>query len=1440
MIGNNLVNAANTGSYSNYVYTTELWGFGKTSNGQLNNNVSSGIFQEVEPNSSWASASAGNSHTMSVKTDGTLWGWGVNGFGQIGDGTSINRSSPVQIGTQTDWSSVVAGNNYTIAEKTNGTLWAWGNNTTGQLGTGNTISYSSPVQVGTLSNWSQISIGSNFVSSHTMAIKTDGTLWGWGSNSVGQLGLNISGTEFNLETADQDWLKGSISGTSSGGRIHIIKTNGRLWTWGDNGSGVLGDGTFTTRSSPVQIGTRSWNEISSLNNHVVAVRNDGTLWAWGLNNSGVLGTNNTTSYQSPVQVGTLSNWSQVSAGNSHTMSVKTDGTLWAWGNNSWGQLGDGTFTIKSSPVQIGTLTNWSKVSMSSIDASIAIKTDGTLWSWGRGNTGILGLNSRSDQSSPVQIGTRSWSSVSMGQFHAMAIRTDGTLWGWGQPSSGEIGNNSQYDSYSSPIQIGTLNNWSKVFAGKSYTMAIKTDGTLWGWGNNSVGQLGTGNTTSYSSPVQIGTRTNWSDILVSRLDSPLTLAINTSNELYSTGGATYFLRTVNYSSPVQIGTLNNWSKIYIESYQGTAVKTDGTLWTWGLNGSGQLGDNTTVSRISPIQIGVSNDWASVYSGGSHTMAIKTTGTLWSWGENSYGQLGLNDSFINRSSPVQVGTRLWTSVGLGTNDWGAISSAIRNDNTLWLWGISVTSLFENNTSNQTQRSSPVQIGTFGSWSQVAFNGIVIFGIDTNNKLYANALETTAGLGVSFNYKSTTQIGNKTNWTDISAGASYTMAISGSGTIWGWGDNTNGQLGTGNTTSRNSPVQIGTLSLWKSVKLGSATSFAIRTQGTLWAWGENSYGQLGLNDSTHRSSPVQVGVFVDWKSVSIGSEDSVAGIRNNNTLWTWGNDANGVLGQTTNYSNKSVPTQVGTLANWASVSVGRYHALATKTDGTLWSWGYNTFGQLGDATSTDKSSPVQIGTDTNWSSISAGNDKSFASKTNGTIWAWGYAGDNLLGLHKDGYIPNKVSTDSFYKDVSASGNGGIVAIKTNGTLWGWGSNSRGEIGDGSTSQRNSPVQIGTLSNWSDVSAGSSHTMSIKTDGTLWAWGNNGAGRLGTNNTTNFSSPVQVGTLTNWSKISSGFSHTMSIKTDGTLWAWGYNLNGQLGTGNTISYSSPVQVGTLNNWSQVSAGFDYTIGIRTDGTLWAWGNNSYRALGTNNATSYSSPVQVGTLSNWSYVSAENFHTMAVKTDGTLWVWGENSNGQLGTGNTISYSSPVQVGTLNNWSKVYGSRVSFNSVSVAIKTDGTVWAWGSNSYRFGSNTTAPRSSPVQVGTLNTFVSASFGNNVATGITSNGTLYSWGLQHLGYDTNFSVNRSTPTQIGEDTDWNDSIIFDNSTGQNENFNTTLVIKNNGTLWGWGQNQSFQLGLGDNFNRSFPVQIASAYNWVSGSIGTFHTTLIRKY
>ena len=370
--------------------------------------------------------------------------------------------------------------------------------------------------------------------------------------------------------------------------------------------------------------------------------------------------------------------------------------------------------------------------------------------------------------------------------------------------------------------------------------------------------------------------------------------------------------------------------------------------------------------------------------------------------------------------------------------------------------------------------------------------------------------------------------------------------------------------------------------------------------------------------------------------------------------------------------------------------------------------------------------------------------------------------------DAYTVTVAAVNSFGLGVSSAASNSVTPLDSE--LYSWGDNEFGKLGLNDTADRSSPVQIGSLTTWRNMSAGSLAAFVTKTDGTLWAWGRNNVGQLGINQDSyaNRSSPVQIGALTTWVRASTVSLSASALSTNGSLWTWGFNYSGQLGLGDTASRSSPVQVGGLTNWAQVSMSSASCIAIKTDGTLWSWGSGQHGQLGLNNETYYSSPKQVGSLTNWSKVSAAAGQCLAIKTDGTLWTWGYNNNGQLGLGDSgfsAFRSSPVQVGLLNNWSSL---SVGFN-FCFAIKTDGTLWAWGANGNGgLGLGDTVARSSPVQVGALTNWVksSSSVSERFCFAIKADGTLWSWGANgdgQLGDST--VVRRSSPVQVGSLSTW---------------------------------------------------------------------------
>jgi len=357
-----------------------------------------------------------------------VWTWGYNIVGSLGDNTTASKSSPVQtIAGGSDWKKLACGYGQVGGIKSDGTLWMWGLNNYGQLGDSTIVSKSSPIQtVSGGTDWKSVWAGGSYPTLHTAAIKTDGTLWTWGRNSYGQLGDNTlvsKSSPVQTVAGGNNWKQAALGGFYTA----VLKTDGTIWSMGRNTFGQLGIGSISSRSSPVQeaSSTTNWTKVGCGYAHTGAIRADGALFLWGLNLNGQLG-DNTTSNKS-VPVGTISSgfdWASVACGYQHTAAIKTDGTLWTWGVNTYGQLGDNTTTSKSSPVQtIAGGTDWKQVECGR-HHTLAIKTDGSLWLWGDGSFGALGDNTTASKSSPVQTvaGGTNWRSIYAGYAFSAALR----------------------------------------------------------------------------------------------------------------------------------------------------------------------------------------------------------------------------------------------------------------------------------------------------------------------------------------------------------------------------------------------------------------------------------------------------------------------------------------------------------------------------------------------------------------------------------------------------------------------------------------------------------------------------------------------------------------------------------------------------------------------------------------------------------------------------------------------------------------------------------------------------------------------------------------------------------------------------------------------------------------------------------------------------------
>lgn len=627
---------------------------------------------------------------------------------------------------------------------------------------------------------------------NALILKPDGTLWGSGIGN--RLGLGYpEGGDLNLQT----WIQ-IMSGVQSYSigpyNTFLIKTDGTLWVTGYNNHGQLGLGDFTFRSTFVQVGTdTNWTNVSVHVAHAMAIKG-GVLYSTGWNEYGQLGQSDIVERNSFTQVGSDTNWLKVEVGASHSVALKTTGTIWSCGRNLYGELGLGDFGQRFTFSQIGVDTNWALIDVGAY-TTFCIKTTGTLWACGRGENGETGLGVYGNNSSLTQVGTDSnWESVDGATYHTVARKTDGSTWstgsnGWAQLATGDFTTRNTFEEMDE-----VSGNWSAVSADGYSSFTMDSSGNVYGVGDNSYQALGV--------------------------------------ESEDNKWLCYF---------TQIGYDRDWTVVSCGYSHSVALKEDGTLWTTGNGGWGQLGNGSLLQHETFTKIGTATDWVKIQAGLAHTMALKSNGTLWVTGNNQYGQLGLGDK-TNRLSFTQVGSATdW--VDIFASDYGLQSFALKGDASLWATGA----------------NSDGRLGV-GDWDER-----IVF----------------------------TQVPGE--WLTVASGEIHTLGIDIYGNLWAWGNNGKGELGIGNYDYKNIPTQVDSELEWIEVKAGWGWGYAKASNRSIWSCGANGLGQLGQGNFDNSQWFTQVGTDTDWEKYDCGCCGSFGFfIKENNSIWGVGDNSSCQLG------------------------------------------------------------------------------------------------------------------------------------------------------------------------------------------------------------------------------------------------------------------------------------------------------------------------------------------------------------------------------------------------------------------------------------------------------------------------------------------------------------------------------------------------------------------
>lgn len=665
-------------------------------------------------------------------------------------------------------------------------------------------------------------------------------------------------------------------------------------------------------------------------------------------------------------------------------------------------------------------------------------------------------------------------------------------------------------------------------------------------------------------------------------------------------------------------------QIKVSGTHSLALQSDGTVLAWGDNSSGELGDGTTLERQSPVAVTGLTDVVAVAAGDYRSMAVVGDGTVWTWGEGSL-------------APTQsAGLADMTAVAAGFGHY----VALKRDGTVWAWGSNSYGQVGDGTTDN--RPFPQLVQGLGGVIAIAAGGNQTIALCSDGTVWAwgDNSSSQLGDGSSQSRAVPVRVLGLGGVVAIGMGINHTLALKGDGTVWAWGANNSGQLGEpAYLYTQSAPVQVSALSGVIAITTGGNHTLALKGDGTVWGWGSNYYGQLGDGTLITRTSPVQL-VGLSGVSALGGGYFHSAALLTDGTVMVWGGNPHGQLGDGT-ADNHISPLSVAGLVGVRAVAAGQRHSLAAKNDGTVWFWGNNSAGQAGDGTLLMHPDPLQVSGLSAATSVAAAADRSLVLTGGGTVWSWGH---DEAGNGSD--IPTVVAG---LADVVAIAVGPYpaLAVKSNGTVMAWGDNAFGEVGDGSTTRRLTPVPVAALAGVLSVAAGSRHSLALKSDGTVWAWGRNNYGQLGDGTTIQRLEPVQVSGLAGVIAIAAGWQWSLALKSDGTVWAWGDNSWGKLGDGTTTERHQPVQVSGLAGVTAIAASLNVSLALKGDGTVWSWG------------AGVKLPALTATISGGTALAAGLAHNLVLRGDGTLSAWGDNSYGQLGDG--IRSFFPKQSGGLN-----------------------------------------------------------------------------------------------------------------------------------------------------------------------------------
>ncbi len=701
-------------------------------------------------------------------------------------------------------------------------------------------------------------------------------------------------------------------------------------------------------------------------------------------------------------------YTQIVAGQLHTCALRKDGATLCSGFGGNGRLGDGAFTNRNAPVQAGAASNWKR--LASNDAfTCGLKTSGTLWCWGVNTSGQLGTGNTEQQALPAYLSLdTTWNDVATGTNHTCAVRSDGVLQCWGRNTSGQLGIGSTASPQLTPQSVNVLSSpapetdWTHVTAARDTTCAQKADGRLYCWGSNVNDETSKAGASSVLAPHLVETAPGVAD--------------------------------------------KDWTE-FVTGQTSCGLKASGSLFCWGRNSEGQLGDGTTTRSAIPKLVKPGTTFVRVRTGLAHVCAIATSGQLFCWGRNHATQVKAGENGRHTAPLLVDASTDWSDLALGTSH----SCGLKSDGRVLCWGTNGYGATAQSTFGYA--ITPTPVGASKDWSEVwAFGESTCASkLDGSVMCWGGQELGSFGLGTTASLAMPTPLAK--SMTKVAPGRFHACGLTPAGGIECSGNGGSGNLGLGTTSNATTFGPINSAGkpwaglVWTNVASGESASCALSSTGALYCWGSNCYGQVDATTTTSTLSNLALvapALGNGWTNLAVG-QNHHCGTRADGSLRCWGRNRDGQIGngkaEESSCTIKTGPFDHGT--GWStSIAAGVSHTCAVKADGTLWCWGDNANGQLGDDTTAAKTVPVAVGTAKDWSRIAAGNATT-------------------------------------------------CGLRTSGALYCWGANSQGQLGVGDLGQRKLPTLTGKA-NWMRVAVGFSHACGVQTDGSLWCWGSSEFGQ------------------------------------------------------------------------------------------------------------------------------------------------------------------------------------------------------------------------------------------------------------------------------------------------------------------------------------------------------------